>query len=86
MDDKEHIEKLQALKTDYINTFSSESGKKVLKDLVDRCFVKNTTFAGDVNQMIFNEGTRSIILHIKSMIDLDIERIKKRQESADAGS
>ena len=76
----DQIEKLQSLKTDYINTFSTENGKHVLEDLVARCFIDNTTFNGDVNQMIYSEGTRSIILHIKSMINMDIEKIKKRQE------
>ena len=76
----DQIEKLRSLKTDYINTFSTENGKKVLEDLEARCFVNNTTFNGDVNQMIYSEGTRSIILHIKSMINMDIKKIKKRQE------
>uniref|UniRef100_A0A6H2A1G9 Bbp19-like phage domain-containing protein n=1 Tax=viral metagenome TaxID=1070528 RepID=A0A6H2A1G9_9ZZZZ len=85
MDDKEQIEKLQALKTDYINTFSSENGKKVLEDLEKRCFIKTTAFANTDRDTNFNLGMQAIILHIKSMIDLDIERIKKRQEDADAG-
>ncbi len=71
------MQKIEELKKSYMATFNSESGKKVLADLEKKCHTKNTTFAGDANRMIFREGQRSIYLHIKSMMEMDIERLKE---------
>lgn len=63
------LEKLKAIKTAYKKCFESDDGKKVLGDLTKRCFAKQSTFTGEALTMAYNEGTRSILLHINSMID-----------------
>jgi len=40
----------------------------ILDDLANYCFEKVTTFQGDVNRMIANEGRREALLHIKQRI------------------
>ena len=77
MPEDKSMEKLEALKKAYISTFNSESGKEVLKDLERRCFQHTTTFSKDINLLAFNEGKRSVILHIKSMRVLNLDRIKE---------
>ncbi len=57
------------LKKDYMDTFSSEAGMKVLEDLRIRCFKYMTTWAGgDANYSAVNEGRRQALLHIETMM------------------
>ena len=74
---KEYIDKLRELKQAYQNVFESESGKKVLADLERRCFYNTTTFSQNSNTTIFNEGKRSVLLHIKNMALIDLEATAK---------
>lgn len=82
MDDltKKEISRVEALKEAYEKIFNSEEGKKVLEDLEKNCFVKTTTFP--FNQpsallLAFNEGKRAVILHIRTMLEWDIEKLKR---------
>ena len=59
----------------YQRVFGSEDGKAVLKDLEKRCFVNHTTFNDNHGQMSFNEGRRSIYVHIINQISKDLEEI-----------
>tara|TARA_R100000734_G_C3228688_1_gene37526 strand:- start:277 stop:450 length:174 start_codon:yes stop_codon:yes gene_type:complete len=52
----------------YKQVFATESGKKVLKDLEARCNFRNTTFIqNDSIGTAFEEGKRSVFLHILNM-------------------
>ena len=73
----EGLDNLIALKKSYIATFGSGSGKIVLADLEKRGFVRTTTFSENTMKFAFNEGQRSMHLHIKNMMNLDIERINE---------
>lgn len=54
----------------YKLTFESENGKKVLEDLEKRCSYHTTThIKGDSHESAFLEGTRSVILFIKNMLN-----------------
>ena len=61
-----------SLRRSYIQTFEgSESGDLVLKDLQNRCFKRDTTMshnALDATGIFFNEGMRSVLIHIESMM------------------
>jgi len=63
------------LKEDYLATFSTDAGKRVLTDLANRCFAGRTSFNGDAYQTVFNEGRRSIYIHIVGTMNLDLERL-----------
>lgn len=78
-----NVDQVEALKKSYLSTFNSESGKKVLKDLERRCWSKATTFNENTCRLAFNEGQRSIYLHINSMMNLDIVKMRKLQEEED---
>jgi len=59
----------------YHRVFDGEDGKAVLKDLEKRCFVKHTTYNDSHGQMSFNEGRRSIYVHIINLLEKDLEEV-----------
>jgi hypothetical protein len=62
------VKEVEALKSMYKQVFATESGKKVLKDLEARCNFRNTTFIqNDSIGTAFEEGKRSVFLHILNM-------------------
>ena len=62
------VKEVEALKSMYKQVFATESGKKVLKDLEARCNFRNTIFVqNDSNGTAFEEGKRSVFLHILNM-------------------
>jgi len=69
------------LRIAYKQTFGTEAGQKVLKDLSSRCFKYQTTFTGEPYGTFVNEGARQILLTIESMMsDEDIQRLARASE------
>jgi len=61
---------LEQLNIAYKQVFESDNGKKVLEDLEKRCSYHTTThIKGDSHESAFLEGTRSVILFIKNMLN-----------------
>lgn len=72
-------DKLKQRKNDYIKTFQTDFGKRVLKELEDMYFIHKPTFIlGDSQATSYNEGQRTVVLHIHAMRNLDIEKLKKQ--------
>ena len=64
------VKEVEALKSMYKQVFATESGKKVLKDLEARCNFRNTTFIqNDSIGTAFEEGKRTVYLHILNMLE-----------------
>jgi len=62
-------EEMSKLRQMYLDTFSTEAGKKVLKDLEKRCNYNVSSFvAGDTNATSYEEGKRTVYLHIHNMM------------------
>lgn len=61
----ERIELHQA----YCRLFAGEDGRLVLADLERRGFAHRSSFAPERGRTEFNEGRRSIVLHIRHMQD-----------------
>ncbi len=59
----------------YQKVFGTEDGKIVLEDLRKRCFVDHTTYSDIHGQMSFNEGRRSVFMHIDTILKKDIRDI-----------
>lgn len=82
---KDFMQQVKEKKQLYQNVFESPDGAKVLEDLSKTAFANKTTFNENPNKMAFNEGQRSIILHIKNMMKIDLEKteslVKKQQQS-----
>ena len=72
-----NAERLKGLREDYKKTFESEEGKKVLKDLEKVCMFNTTTFDKEALVMAFQEGLRTVYLHIKTVMTLDIEELER---------
>ena len=55
----------------YKKMFTSEEGMMVLQDLEKYCCFSKTTKSqeGGVDEMVFKEGKRSVILHIMKKLD-----------------
>jgi len=53
----------------YLRVFEGEAGKAVLADIEARAYVRDTSFNPDPQRAAFNEGRRSLALHIRRMLD-----------------
>ena len=61
---------IKQLVIDYKKTFGSESGQRVLDDLERRCSFHHTTHVkGDSHESAFLEGSRSVVLFVKNMLN-----------------
>lgn len=72
------LDKLKALKQDYVDVFSGEKGQRVFADM--NRFRYQTTFSKDALTLAFNEGKRSIMLHAENMMRLDLDKLRKQVE------
>lgn len=70
-------EKIKLLSKAYKDIFGGESGKLVLEDIKDRAFMNTSTWAGNADATLINEGTRLLALHIKTMIEFDPEQLEE---------
>lgn len=59
----------------YKRVFDTVDGKAVLKDLEKRCFINHTTYNDSHGQMSFNEGRRSIYVHIINLLNKDLKEV-----------
>lgn len=72
------MSELEQRKKDYVETFTTPQGKRVLVDLERQCFVHKTTYDDNSNKMAWREGARFVVgVHIKNMLDMNINRLKK---------
>ncbi|MBU1249287.1 MAG: hypothetical protein KKB70_11350 [Proteobacteria bacterium] len=52
----------------YRRLFESANGHQVMEDLERRGFYREPAFSGDPARLAFNEGRRSLVLHVKQML------------------
>ena len=62
---------------DYKKIFSTEEGKRVLKDLEKVCLYRTSTFDKEPMVMAFQEGLRTVYLHITTIMEMDIEELER---------
>lgn len=80
---EEQLKILKGIKADFCRTFNTDEGQRVLQHLKDTCFEYTSTFDSkdENNRTIFvNEGKRQVLLTIKNMLELDVEKIAKIQK------
>jgi hypothetical protein len=75
-------QKLEVLLEDYKVVFSSEAGQRVLYDLMNFSSMLSTTYQGNVNDMVYSEGSRSVVLHILNKLNTDIQALKIAMDKA----
>jgi len=68
---------LKQLRADYKKVFDTEEGKRVLKDLEKLGMFRQTTFSKDALTMAYQEGLRTLYLHIITFKEMDIEELER---------
>ncbi len=66
-EEKQRKEYFRLMKADYEAVFNTPEGKRVIEDLGRSCFQYQTSFSSEATEMAYNEGKRTIYLHIKGM-------------------
>jgi len=77
------VEQLEEERQLYKTVFENPSGRKILDRLEHLGYFRRTTYtsANASETALFNEGKRSIVLHIKNMLDDKmIENLKQNIE------
>lgn len=71
------------LTIDFMNTFTSESGRRVLGSLSKLCRENNPCFVDhNTHYTAYNEGKRCVILHIRSQLNKDLHKeVQKKARS-----
>ena len=65
----------------YKRVFETFEGDLVLEDLEHRGCFERSTFSSEPGRTLFNEGRRSMVLHIRHMLDeLNFEKLNKEKE------
>ena len=78
--------KAKRRKVQYKEFFSTDDGKEILADLARRHFVHTSTFVPhDTHHSAFNEGRRSVILYIISLVNIPMEELDKLNRKAEDG-
>lgn len=63
------MKEVEKLRDMYRQTFDTDNGAKVLKDLEARANWRASSYvAGDANATAFEEGKRAVLLHIHNMM------------------
>ena len=75
LNDKIATMTIEEMSASYKDVFSSPSGKLVLQDLKNRCYIKAPTcpMEGeiDVNRVMVNAGMNAVFLHIQTLIEYE---------------
>ena len=67
------VEKPDPLELDFKTVFRSEAGERVLRHLMDRCFIWDETTNESSLLMANNEGQRMVVLYIMRLIGKKME-------------
>ena len=67
MNNKTSEQELKQQKIDYLVTFSSKEGERVLADL-ESAYYHRSSFTKDPYETAFNEGSRAVIVRILNLI------------------
>lgn len=66
---------------DFLNTFGSEAGKRVLDYLSKFCLEHRPTFSEkSERESSFNEGSRFVIIEIRKWMNIDVSKLNIETE------
>jgi hypothetical protein len=77
-------ERIKQTFIDYKQTFGTEQGQRVLKDLMKAGFADDDLLGKDVNQTHYNIGRRSLALRIKNFVNYDLEAQEEKDKQQEA--
>lgn len=73
------IKDLEKKQDEYIKLFGSDLGEEILEDLGRHCYMNRPTINDNPHMTAFNEGKRSVLLHIKTMMNTDFKKLREQQ-------
>ena len=74
---------MEELVKTYKRLFSTEDGKAVLADLQSTHRMLSTSYAESINEVVYNEGERNVILRIMHIINTDLEALRAERQSTE---
>ncbi len=81
MSEEQSLKKRAAIVRAYRTTFSSRSGKIVLKDLIEMHYMLITSFVpGDPYATTLNEGERNVVIRVLQQINMNPNDFLKQIE------
>lgn len=66
-------------------TFSTKEGEKVLADLMREGHMLASSYRGDIDDTVFNEGKRSLVLYILQQMNVNVSQLKRAYEQNEEG-
>lgn len=75
---KNTAEKQIATILDYKKTFSTDFGQRVLNDLMETHHFLGPVMDKDLNNVLFREGARNVVIRILKFMEMDPEKIRRR--------
>jgi hypothetical protein len=67
-----------AKRIDYLKTFNTKTGQKVLSDLMQTHGMLSSSFSSDPLDIAFREGERNVVLRILDLLKADPAYLKDR--------
>jgi len=68
----------------YQRLFAQEDGQRVLQDLLAYFgYTDRSTFDTDPHRMAYNEGQRSVLVHISTRMGVDADKLEDHEEDDD---
>ena len=79
-------EKITQLERHYARCFTSSDGRAVLADLMQTCFVHQSTYVpGCTDATLINEGCRRVFLRIAAMTRMEMSKVYLERDKHPAG-
>ncbi len=76
---------LRRRRADYVDTFSSPVGERVLADLHEFCGAGKQSYVADPYQTAYNEGMRRVYLRIQGFLRMTDEQITRVIQNNEVG-
>lgn len=81
----EQIAQLEKIKQLVCNTFFTESGKILMEELEKMYWIHQPNYMSNERDHAFNEGQRSVVLWLKNMQSMSIDKLKEELRQNENG-
>jgi hypothetical protein len=80
------FDQVKQLHMDYMSIFETEAGKRVMANLQAVGFHKKPTFNENDRLHAYQEGMRAVLLHIETMVTMDLEKMEEQMKQQQEGA
>lgn len=78
MDQNKAAKRQVSIITAYKRVFSGPEGDRVLADLMQSCHMLGSSYNGNLNDVVFHEGERNVVLRILKNMNVDVQKLQER--------